>query len=102
MPIMCNLNFTVSVVNKIRHFFLFMGFFNGFPQGIVYLVCVLINHLFGLGFKTFFAKYPRFLKTPIKKNYPMNPVQTINLYLRIDFKSSLKFYVFIFLNFFRD
>ena len=62
----------------ISTFLLFMGFFNGSPQGIVYLVCVLLNHLFGMGFKTFFSKYPRFLRTPIKMNYPMNAGQTIN------------------------
>ena len=31
-----------------------------------------------MGFKTFFSKYPRFLRTPIKMNYPMNAGQTIN------------------------
>ncbi len=62
----------------ISTFLLFMGFFNGTFQGIVYLICVLINHLFGMGFKTFFSKYPRFLRTPIKMNYPLNAGQTVN------------------------
>lgn len=59
-------------------FLLLMGFFNGSPQGVVYLIGTLINHLFGMGFKTFFSKYPKFLRTPVQMNYPLNSGQTTN------------------------
>ena len=59
-------------------FLLFMGFFNGSPQGVVYLLGTMVNHLLGMGFKTFFSKYPRFLRTPVQMNYPLNAGQTTN------------------------
>ena len=59
-------------------FLLFMGFMNSSPQGVVYLVGTLVNHLLGMGFKSFFAQYPRFLRTPVKMNYPLNAGQTTN------------------------
>ena len=57
-------------------FLLFMGFYNGSPQGIVYLLGTFINHFFGMGFKSFFSKYPKFLRTPVQMNYPLNAGQT--------------------------
>ena len=59
-------------------FLLFMGFFNGSPQGVIYLLGTMVNHILGMGFKTFFSKYPRFLRTPVKMNYPLNAGQTTN------------------------
>ena len=59
----------------ISGFLLFMGFYNGSPQGVVYLLGTLVNHIIGMGFKSFFSKYPRFLRTPIKMNWPLNAEQ---------------------------
>ena len=62
----------------ISSFLLLIGFFNGGPQGVVYLIGVLVNHIIGMGFKTVFSQYPRFLRTPVKMNYPLNAGQTAN------------------------
>ena len=47
-------NFILLSPILISGFLLFMGFYNGSPQGVVYLLGTLVNHIIGMGFKSFF------------------------------------------------